>query len=234
MGKTAVLLIVTLALLSAAFMSRAEVLIPQPADQYINDFAGVITATDKSSISAMLRQVSQKTGVFAAVVTVKSVDGYAPGLDPETFAVGIFNTWKLEEKTGKAMLIFVSIKDRQVTMELGSAKPGFYDTIMQKVVKARMLPNFKEGDYGRGIYDGVRTLSKILLNQAPFVDYTNKYLPIAGPALVLLLIIIIAVVIPKKNNKSGQNKPGDKPEKKQPRQKKETQDIFGGGAAGGW
>ena len=234
MRKISVLLVLTLMFLSAAFRARTEVLIPQPADEYINDFAGVLTATDKASISAMLRHVYQKAGDKVSVVTVTGVEEYAPGADPETFAETLFNTWKLGETTGKAMLIFVSIKDRRVTMEFGSAKPGFYDTLMKKVVKARMLPNFKEGDYGRGIFDGVRTLSKILLNQADFMDYFNKYLPIAGFGLALLLVIIVAVFIPKKSGKSGQNNPVNKPEKKQIRQKKEPQDIFGGGAAGGW
>ncbi len=233
MRKTVFLMIFTALLLSAAFTARADVIIPQPADEYINDFAGVLTATDKSSISSMLRQASLKTGASIEVVTVNSVADYAPGEDPENFALTLFKAWKLEEKTGKAILIFVSIKDRQVSMELGSAKQGFYDNLMRKVVKARMVPNFKEGDYGRGIYEGVRTLSQILTKQTDIMDIAARYLPIGGAFAFLLLVILILVLLPKKGNKPGQDKTAEKAAKKQP-QKKETQDIFGGGAAGSW
>lgn len=234
MRKIIYMLCIAAAFLSAASRSKAEILIPQPADEYINDFAGVITATDKASISSMLRQVSEKVSARISVVTVNSVEEYAPGMDPEAFAVTIFSAWKLEEKTGKAMLIFVSIRDRQITMELGSAKPGLYDVLMQKVVKTRMVPNFKEGDYGRGIYEGVRMLSEILTKQTGFMDIINKYFIVIVAVLGLIIIIIIAAFVPKKSNKPGKAIRENKSEKTQSSQKKETQDIFGGGAAGSW
>ena len=234
MKKTLFVLSVAFIILSASLSVKADFLVPQPADDYINDYAGVITATDKASISAMLRQVSLKTGSQVSVVTVKSADEYNPGLDPEAFAMAIFKSWRLEEKTGKAMLIFVSIKDRQVTMELGNAKQGFYDNLMRKVVKDRMLPNFKEGDYGRGIYDGVRMLSKILNNQIDFLDNLKKYTPAGGACIIVILVVIFFGFKRKKNLGAGNNQNAKKTEKIQARQKKDARDIFGGGAAGSW
>ena len=232
-----------LACVLAAFAAFAEVQLPQPADEYINDFAGVLTATDKSSISAMLRQIHQKSGAFVAVVTANSVEEYAPGYDPEAFALSVFNGWKLGEKAGRSMLIFVSIKDRTVSIELGADKPGIYDNLMQKVVKARMLPNFKEGDYGRGISDGVRTLSKILTNQTDLTDYFSRYMVFIIAGAVLLALIILLLMMPKKSKARVNDAPGQEAspakekkqkEKKPDRQKKDGQDNFGGGSAGSW
>lgn len=234
MKKILFILSAAFIILSAPFPAKADFSVPQPADDYINDYAGVITATDKASISAMLRQVSLKTGTQVSVVTVKSADEYNPGLDPEAFALAIFNSWRLEEKTGKAMLIFVSIKDRQVTMELGNAKQGFYDNLMHKVVKDRMLPNFKEGDYGRGIYDGVRMLSKILNNQADFMDNLKKYMPAAGISIIAILAVIFFGFMRRKDKNPANNQSEKKAGKIQARQKKDARDIFGGGAAGSW
>lgn len=243
MNKIKTVLAAVIIFLTVSFAIAADPVLPQPVDEYINDFAGVLTATDKASISAQLRQVSQKAGARVAVVTVNSVEEYAPGYDPETFAVLLFNAWKLEEKTGRAMLVFVSIQDRVVSMELGSAQSGFYDTLMQKVVKARMVPNFKEGDYGRGISDGVRMLAKIINNQTDLADYVTRFMPAIIAVAAVILLIVVLLFIPKNGKKASKKSSGiievqkkeKKPkEKKQEKQKKESQDIFGGGASGGW
>jgi uncharacterized protein len=211
----------------------ADVVLPQRTDEFVNDFSGILTATDKSSIGAILKETSESSGTQILVMIINSVEDYAPGYDPESFASGVFNGWKLEEKTGKAMLLLISIKDRKVALELGGAKEELYKNIMQKVVAAKMLPNFKDGDYGRGVFEGARTLSKVISEKNGILDILKEYSPQALWVLIALLIVIVAARNIKKYTGRARDKSSGSEDKNR-RYDKNGQDIFGGGASGNW
>lgn len=221
---------ITAALSFACVCARAAAIDLPKTDDYVDDYAGVIAATDRASVGDTLEKILTSYNEHVCFVTVSSTADAAPGLDVETLAASIYDSWHISEKTGKGMVVLISIKDRNVAIELGNEDKAMYDRVMKDVVKKHMLPEFKDGDYGRGIYEGARALSVLMQERDSFSGRMSKSLPLllgilvlAAAAFYFIRLAIRAQVSPdimeKPRARDGsRQKPGD----------------FGGGAAGSW
>jgi len=226
-NKMKILIITAATFLACAFLHADAPALPAQTDDFIDDFAGVLTATDRASVSDILSKIMTVNGQHVCFVTISSTAETAAGYDVEAMAAAFYSAWRINEKSGKGMLLLISIKDRSAALETGGDM-GTYDRVMKEVVNKRMLPDFKAGDYGRGIYEGARWLSA-LLRERPI--FSGKFSDAALLILGLLLLaaagfyfIRLAVTAPhsQKNAEPGMDKI------------KEKNNDFGGGAAGNW
>ena len=78
----------------------------------------------------------------------------------EEFATRVFENWKLGQK-GKdnGVLVIVVPKDRKMRIEVGYGLEGTLpDAIASRIIRNVMTPQFKAGDYDKGIADGVNAV----------------------------------------------------------------------------
>jgi uncharacterized membrane protein YgcG len=174
---------------------------PAHTDNYVNDFAKVVSASDKQQLETQLQQFQQQTGVQITIATVNSIYDYNTG-DPtiEVFARNLFNYWGVGDKTkNNGILMLVAVKDRKVRIELGSGYGKQYDAEMQKIVDNDILPNFKNEQYGTGIIAGTQgIISSITQGVSWFAYY--KWDLLLG---VLILFLIIAGISCMRSGKTG-------------------------------
>ena len=139
----------------AGLVSAAEgqlIPIPSPAG-YVNDVAGIISASDRNAIANLIESLEQKTTAQIAVVTLKTTR-------PESvqqYSVRLFDQWKIGQK-GKdnGVLLLVAVEDREAWITTGYGLEGALpDVIASKIVRDIMVPFFKEGQYSEGIRQGV-------------------------------------------------------------------------------
>jgi len=175
--------------------------VPQPRG-YVNDFAGVIGPEYSSQIAYLARQLKEKTGAEIAVVTVGSLGD----LSPEEFANQLFQRWGIGQK-GKdnGVLILLALGDKKVRIEPGYGLEGpLPDGFCGGVIRKVMLPLFREGNYGRGLYLGTAAVAQRVASEygVELADQEGKrlppYNPGAGPrcgsllsALLLFLFFIL-------------------------------------------
>ncbi len=210
----------------------AEGAFPVKVDEYVNDYAGILKNTDRTSIAEMLRKIDYDQKAEIQVVCISSVNDFFPGVDIEEFASGLFSQWGIGSKAGRGMLLLISINDRQIALELGQAKSGVYDDIMKNVVKSKIIPQFREGDYSRGIYEGARAMSKMMETKNSLLS--GPFLWILFGALVIFAAVLLMLQIRVKGKARAISEA--------PAEKKSTQKNtapaqpsgFGGGAAGSW
>jgi len=129
---------------------------PQPTDDYVNDYAQVLTPGDVESLRSKFRKLEEQTGIEAVVVTIQSIHGYGTNdLNIESFATNLFNKWGIgKKKSNNGILILVSTEDRKIRIELGGGYPERYDSVMKQVIDERMIPYFKSDEYSKGITEG--------------------------------------------------------------------------------
>ncbi|MCJ7666009.1 MAG: TPM domain-containing protein [Actinobacteria bacterium] len=124
---------------------------------YVNDFAGIMDATSRADLEALIKGVESGTGAEIAVVIIDSLEG----ITIEEYAVELFEKWgigKADEDNG--ILILVALLDREVRIEVGYGLEGVItDLEAGRIIKDIIVPNFKNEDYDRGIYDAVVTIS---------------------------------------------------------------------------
>ena len=121
---------------------------------YVNDYAGVITEKDKTSMEEVAKEVEEKTGAQIAVLTVKSMEPYA---SIDEFGMAVAEKWKVGEK-GKdtGIIIILAMEERKVRIEVGYGLEGiFNDAKVGRILDNTIIPYFRGGDFSAGLRRGM-------------------------------------------------------------------------------
>ncbi|HEV3218014.1 MAG TPA: TPM domain-containing protein [Vicinamibacterales bacterium] len=146
-------------LLAIAIFAAATILsavdVPYLTGRVVDE-ANIITLETRARLTTVLKNHEDSTGNQVVVLTV-------PTIQPESiedYAVKVFAAWKLGQK-GKdnGVLVIVVPQDRKVRIEVGyGLEPTLTDGACGQIIRGVMTPRFKEGDYDRGIEDGVAAI----------------------------------------------------------------------------
>lgn len=137
-------------LLASCTLAFAE---PKPtSDFYVNDFAGVLTSSQKEFLQSKAVAFKESTGAQAVVVTVDSLDGKSV----EQYANELFNSWGIgDSERDDGVLLLVAVSDRKVRIEVGYGLEGeLTDGTCGYILDNYVTPSFKQGDYAQGIVQG--------------------------------------------------------------------------------
>ncbi len=131
---------------------------PLPADPYVTDIAGIISAGAEVRLRTELKSLKEETGIEAAVVTIPTRKAYEPPSDSlESFATGLFNSWGIgDAQRNDGLLLLVIPGDRETRLELGAGYDQGYDVLAQDIVNRWLEPAFRDGEYSDGIEMGMQ------------------------------------------------------------------------------
>lgn len=170
-SQSACAVLVLLAGLSLA-AGRVSGQAPFPPPQgHVNDFAGVLAAEVRTRLDASLRQAERDTTAEVVVVTVPSLGGATV----EDYAVRLFAAWGIGKKgTDNGVLILVSPADRAMRIEVGyGLETVLPDGLAGDIVRTAFLPAFRDGDYPRGIEQGVARVLDVVRRAEPAADRSS-------------------------------------------------------------
>lgn len=143
--------------------STAKTAFPRPVG-YINDFANLLTETERSELSAIVSKFKEHTTHQLAVATIESFRPY-PSIDP--YATDLFNEWGIGSKEkNDGVLLLVAIKDRAVRIEVGKGlEPILTNEICKGILRYYVPPNLRAGAYGKALKQGLNEIIRVLENQ---------------------------------------------------------------------
>ncbi len=189
------------------FAASAPASTPQPPavpHDYVVDLAGVVPPEIQARLNAYLKELEQKTSAQVLVLTVQSLDGQSI----EEFAFNTKEQWKLGQK-GKdnGVLIAVAVKDHKYRLEIGYGLESVLpDSMVGTIGREYLVPYFKKGDYGSGIYaaaivvaNAIASHEGVQITGMPGVrqsrgDYSSRPLG-AFQTVVVIIFGIIAVIL---------------------------------------
>jgi len=139
--------------------SHLEAAFPSPKG-FVNDFAGVMDEATEAQVEATVRGVMAATSAEIVVVTVPSLGGQTV----EQYAVDLFAAWGIgKAREDNGVLVLVSPTDRAMRIEVGyGLEPALTDGLAGEIIRQAFLPRFREGDYNRGILEGVRRVATVV------------------------------------------------------------------------
>lgn len=119
---------------------------------YVNDYANLLTPSDKAKLTSFISELETKTTAQVAVLTL----GTTQPLEIESYAVELFEQWGIGQKDkDNGVLILVAVDDRAVRIETGYGLEGVLpDAVCNQIIYQLIIPNFKKGDYSQGITMG--------------------------------------------------------------------------------
>jgi uncharacterized protein len=151
--------------LAALAALDAEVSFPeQPAEGvFYVDEAGLVDARTGEEINRIAGAVLADKHVPMLIVTIRSLlDKGAGAYRFERYAAELFDYWGIgSARASRGMLFLISAGDRRVRIELGEAWRRQHDADAQRIIDTLVVPDFRAGDFARGILGGVRGLEAI-------------------------------------------------------------------------
>lgn len=178
--------------ISVAIAEAQGKLTVPPLTGRIVDQAALLDAAAEERISSRLAVLEADTGAQLAVLTIPSLQGEA--LEP--FAIEVARTWALGQ-TGRdnGLLILVSRDDREVRIEVGRGLEGaLTDLLTNRIIDERMVPQFREGDFGGGIEAAVEAMDPIIRGEPMPALETPSLGPLVGAIITTVLVIVMSVL----------------------------------------
>jgi uncharacterized protein len=140
---------------------------PTRADEYVNDFAQLLSPQSRAALRERLAAVERATDVEIVVATIDSMDRYGLYGGWEGFATALFDKWGVgNQPANRGVLLLVSRSDRKVRIELGAGYGRHFDPIMKRIVDETLVPNLKAGAWETAVREGT---------EAIIASTTNRY-----------------------------------------------------------
>ncbi len=156
------LLLILLLLLPAATASYPKL------TGFVTDNANIIDPVYKEKITQLASDIEKNSTVEIAVVTVDSLEG-----EPiEMYAANLFEQAGIGKKDkDNGLLILVAKQEREYKFEVGYGLEGTITDSMKVNIGDRIIvPNFRNGDYGKGIYDSMVVVEGLVKNNPEVVS----------------------------------------------------------------
>lgn len=176
--------VAALALVTRVFAAH----IPAPTG-FVNDFAGVLSVSEKQSLEENLVAYQKLSGNEITIALLRSLEGDTV----EEVAVRTFEEWKIGEK-GKdnGILFLAAIDDRKMRIEVGyGLEPLLTDGEAGEILRRDVTPAFREEKYGEGVEAAVEAIEKELSGSAEEAESgTPQSKPFPVPFFVLVFLFI--------------------------------------------
>ena len=187
-------ILIILILLVPVSASMAQTAYPDHYNDYVNDFAQVLTQRDTDDLIDALETLERQTGIEMVVVTIRSLAAYrAQDMPLSQYAARLFDSWGVgHQEASNGVMIMFSLDDREVWIEMGSGYAGQYNTQLQNVVDTCMLPYFRNGEYSRGLYEGANGVIGVVTGSGQ--TYGSE--PASPwPGIIILVVIVLLIVL---------------------------------------
>ncbi len=135
---------------------------PNPTG-FVNDYAKLFSTDFSQKLETDLSDFEKQTGNEIAVVTVENMGGS----DIESYAVKLFEQWKIGKKgNDNGLLLLVAKEERELRIEVGyGLEPYITDGRAGEIIRNQITPEFKKGNYETGITAGVEQLKKYIADK---------------------------------------------------------------------
>ncbi|MGN6801152.1 MAG: TPM domain-containing protein [Ginsengibacter sp.] len=188
MKKILLLLFVFIGM-SSAYAQNIE---PKPNPPVaVNDFANLLEPFQRQALEQKLDAYNDSTSSAIVIITVPTLNGY----DIEQVALKYLRDWGIGTKEkNNGVVILVSAKEHRARIETGYGMEGVLPDILAKqIIDERMIPNFKNGDYYRGLDNAVDAIIQAAAGEYQ-ADQKDKGSNVTAGKIIPLIIIFLVIV----------------------------------------
>lgn len=189
------LLVIVGLLFSFCVSAQIEKAIPQKPNppKLVNDFTGTLTKQQVDALEAKLVAYDDSTSNQIAVVVVTTTGDYTVS----DFALQILRQWGVGNKDiNNGIVVLVAKEDRKINIQVGYGLEGALpDVTAKRIIENEITPNFKEGNYYRGIDEGLDAIIKATKGEyKASANYNNKKKKGISISTIIIVIIILIVI----------------------------------------
>jgi len=184
-------LLVAFALFSLTSYAAFAKDIPAKSNQFVNDYANALSASEVSALETKLKGYYDSTLTQIAVVIENSLEGD----DLFDYCQRLAENWGIGEKgKNNGILIYVAVSDHKSRIHTGyGMEATVTDAISTRIRTQQMNPSFKAGRF----YDGLDAATTSVMQAAAgeFVNEKELGQSEKSPSAVVIIIIIIVLMV---------------------------------------
>lgn len=134
----------------------------------INDYANIIDSNTKNDLVSYLSAFEEQTGMQIVVLTIPSLQGD----DLSSFSINVAEKWGIGRKNkDDGVLLLVAYDERMIRIEVGyGLEADLTDSKSGLIIRNVIIPEFKMGDYSKGILKGVQNIGGIISGDTQIVS----------------------------------------------------------------
>jgi uncharacterized protein len=173
---------------------------PNPARLVVDD-AHLLTAAQLQILEQKLDVFNDTTSNQIAVVTLSTLND----IPIEDYAVKLFREWGIGgSKHNNGVLLLIAVSDRKIRIEVGYGLEGaITDAMSNDIIDNDLSPNFREGNYYRGIEEATNSLAKAAAGEYKERGTRNSDEDNGGGSILKFVIILIIILIFFGRNRRG-------------------------------
>ena len=170
------------------------------------DTADLLPPADEEALTTKLARLEQATGRQLVVATVPDLQGYPV----EDYGYKLGRAWGIGQKgANNGAILLIAKNDRKIRIEVGyGLEPILTDAYSGEIIRDKITPAFKQGDYVGGINAGVDAIAEQLqappeaqeqrvqqaaAQQTRRQHSSGSFVPLIFWAIILLFVIIPAM-----------------------------------------
>jgi uncharacterized protein len=131
---------------------------------YVSNPDDVLKGEDVAELNSIISEINDSTTAQIGIAVINSIGNETP----ETFAYQLFNRWGIGQKDKNNGLLVLLVMDQHAwKIETGYGLEGVLpDALCKRIGDKTMVPYFKEGDFGKGLIEGIKEIKAVLENPA--------------------------------------------------------------------
>jgi uncharacterized protein len=181
--------------MSIAVFCQNPTIPPRPnPPRLVNDLADVLQPEQRDELERKLVALDDSTSNQIAIVLIKTLNDYPI----EDYSVNLFRSWGIgNKKTNNGVLIVAAMDDHKVRIEVGYGLEGAIpDITANDIIYNDIAPNFKTGNYFRGLDIATDDLSKAAAGEYHTARQRNNNNDEddGGNGIGIFIIIIIVII----------------------------------------
>jgi len=164
--------------------------LPAKPDNYVNDYAKVLTPAEQGQLDVTLAAFQQKTSTQIFIALFPSLDGG----DVANTSIALASQWKIGQKgNDNGVLVSVFLKEHKIRIEVGYGLEGVLtDAVSGQIIRNDIAPAFQQGQYAQGLNQGVNAIMAVTQHEYKATPQKATKL---SPYWTWLFILVFLLVV---------------------------------------
>ena len=159
----------------------------------VNDYAGMLSPQGKAAVERELSALEQSDSTQVVVLTVPSLEGASL----EEFSIQVAEAWRIGQKgLDNGAILLVAKGERKIRIEVGRGLEGrLTDLVSGRIIRDRMAPRFKAGDFDGGVLAGVQAIAQVVRGEYQAKGEVLRHARKSAPPIYSFLIFLLVAVV---------------------------------------
>lgn len=169
---------------------------PEKSSRIVNDYTNFLSVNERNALEQKLVNFSNQTSTQIAIAIVPSLHGY----DAASYAFELGERWGVGQR-GKNNGILILVKPKtsdskgEVFIATGYGVEGAVpDAIAKRIVEKEILPNFRQGQYYKGLDQAANTIISLTKGEYTADEYREQTSGNVGSAIPVIIIFMLVII----------------------------------------